>query len=1015
MSVKQQPNRTGAPNRTGQPNRTSQPNRTGPGFRPRTADQLPRPEQEQEQERQLGKGLLALAGGLLLVLGVPAVLIYFVGNPLPTSLPDRSWLQADITATAIINILAVLVWIVWAHFVVCLIAEFQALRAGRLPGLVPLGGGSQVVARRLVAGLLLLAGTATMTGNAPTSGGPPDTTVVSTREVEGATADPAAPGIAALGTDARGASMSSAARALDQVGEHAAERAAVKSNAPVISYYEVKPPKGRHYDTLWDIADRTLGDPFRYKELFELNRDRVQPDGRRLVDADLIQPGWQLVMPADAKGADIQTVRARMPAAQVEPTTSPERAAGQAASDGAQIGEVTSVSAARGAAAGAAAGGSETEGLAVAGGSDTEAAATVVDDTTAAAEPVDLGELALGGGMVLAGLLLALSTRRGPYGTPGETDQALRLAANPGRADLLDRALRLLSEGRRNQSQPMPDAAAVYVNDDQVVVHVAGRPAPPPAPWQQADEGRSWTVRREDLEGAASRAPAPWPGLVSIAESHGYDLLVDLEYAPGLISLGGSPEVSREVALSLAVDLVTHAWSDAVEVTMVGFGDDLSAIAPDRIRQVPSIEEAMVRAQEADAASRLLLRSLGVDGVLAGRAAGRVEELRPQVLILSGTPGPERAQQLTDLAGNGRSVLTTVCVGNTLAARWRFTTEREGTIDLGALGMSGTARRLTPEALSGLQDLLRDAGTESAERSAEAAVRSPAAVAAALSALATAGAAAGTDPQGSDPQGTDPHGTDPLGGGAVAARVDRHEALAHVSLLGPVQVQAPGTVNPARLGLLTELATLVALHPEGVHESVLRVALWPRGVEDDVVHSTLAAAQHWLGKDGAGADLLEQGEDGRWRLGRQVHVDWHEFVATAAAHQDDAHRLVEALDLARGVAFSGVPAGRYSWLAFHLAARDARALVTAVARRAAGRLLTADDRHGAERALRQGLTLVPAAQALWRDLIRLLGDRDPIGASGVAAEMRQGLGGSPMEPETQALVQHLVPEQDKIS
>lgn len=977
---------------TQQPNRTGQPSRTRPGFRPRTADQLPRP--EQEQERQLGKGLLALAGGLLLVVGVPVVLIYFVGNPLPTSLPDRSWLQADITASAIINILAVLVWIVWAHFVVCLIAEFQALRAGRLPGLVPLGGGSQVVARRLVAGLLLLAGTATMTGNAPTSAGPPDATVVSTREAAGATVDPAAQGIAVLETDARGGSMSAAARAVNQVGEQAAERAAAESNAPVISYYEVKPPKGRHYDTLWDIADRTLGDPFRYKELFELNRDRVQPDGRRLVDADLIQPGWQLVMPADAKGADIQTVRARMPAAQVERTTSPERAAGRAASDGAQIGGVTSVSAARGAAAGAAAGGSETE-----------VTGTVVDDPTAAAEPVDLGELALGGGMVLAGLLLALSTRRGPYGTPGETDQALRLAANPGRADLLDRALRLLSEGRRNQSQPMPDAAAVYVNDDQVVVHVAGRPAPPPAPWRQADEGRSWTVRRTDLEGAASRAPAPWPGLVSIAESHGYDLLVDLEYAPGLISLGGSPEVAREVALSLAVDLVTHAWSDAVEVTMVGFGDDLSAIAPDRIRQVPSIEEAMVRAQEADAASRRLLRSLGVDGVLAGRAAGRVEELRPQVLILSGTPGPEQAQQLTDLAGNGRSVLTTVCVGNTLAARWRFTTEREGTIDLGALGMSGTARRLTPEALSGLQDLLRDAVAESAERSAEAAVRSPAAVAAALSGLAAAGVAAGTDP----------HGTDPLGGGAVAARVGRHEALAHISLLGPVQVQAPGTVNPARQGLVTELATLVALHPEGVHESVLRVALWPRGVEDDVVHSTLAAAQHWLGKDGAGHALLEQGEDGRWRLGRQVHVDWHEFVATAAAHQDDAHRLVEALDLARGVAFSGVPAGRYSWLAFHLAARDARALVTAVARRAAGRLLTADDRHGAERALRQGLTLVPAAQALWRDLIRLLGDRDPIGASGVAAEMRQGLGGSPMEPETQALVQHLVPEQDKIS
>lgn len=943
----------------------------GTGFQPRTADQLPRP--KQEQERQLGKGLLALSGLLLVVVGVPAVLLAFVGNPLPTSMPDRSWLQAEITAEAIIKVFAVLVWVLWAHFLVCVIAEFRAVRAGRMPGVVPLGGGVQVAARRLVAGVLLLAGAATMTGHAPTSDGPAETTVV-TREADQVTSEQAG-GLRIQGLTDTGAGVTAAAhRALDQVTSHAAERSAAEvTDAATVKYYEVKPPQGRNYDTLWDIADRTLGDPFRYKEIFELNRDRVQPDGRRLVDADLIQPGWQLIMPADASGPDIQTVT-RAPQARTAPV---EAAGGDTATEsGGAAADASAVLG--GGAAGGAAGGD-----AVAPGAETGAPAAAAADQGS----TDLGDLLLGGGLVLAGLLLALSTRRGPYGTPEDADRALRLAANPGRADLLDRALRVLSEGCRAHGTPLPDAAAVYVNDDQVVLHVAGQSGPPPAPWQQADQGRSWTVRRENLPEQAPAAPAPWPALVSVAESHGFDLLVDLEHAPGLVSVGGDAGVARELALSVAVDLVTHPWSDSVEVTMVGFGSELSEIAPDRVRHVSSIEEAVEQARAAVAGQDALLRSLGAEGVLAGRSAGHGAALRPHVLVLSGPPSPEQAAQLNELTAHGRSVLTTLCVGATPSARWRFTVEPGGSVDLGALGMTGTARRLTPEALDTVQDLLRRAGEEAAARAAEAAVKAPAGVVAEL-----------TGPVPPAPAAAPPA-----------------DATVRVALLGPVEVDAPGAVNPARRTLLTEVVTLVALHPDGVHESVLRVALWPRGVEDDVVHSTLAAAQQWLGQDASGRPVLHQDGEGRWRLGGGVHVDWHQLVATAAHHVDEPDRLLAVLALGRGRAFSGVPAGRYSWLAFHQAARESRVLVTTVARTAAGQLLGRGDRAGAERALRLGLKLVPQAQALWRDLIRLLGDDGPGAVVAAADELHEALAGTPYEPETDALLAHLVPQRDKTS
>lgn len=63
-----------------------------------------------------------------------------------------------------------------------------------------------------------------------------------------------------------------------------------------------KTPRHRWYvvqphDTLTSIAARELGDPDRYAELVRLNRNRRQPDGQRLINPDLIRPGWRLLLP----------------------------------------------------------------------------------------------------------------------------------------------------------------------------------------------------------------------------------------------------------------------------------------------------------------------------------------------------------------------------------------------------------------------------------------------------------------------------------------------------------------------------------------------------------------------------------------------------------------------------------------------------------------------------------------------------------------------------------------------
>jgi nucleoid-associated protein YgaU len=48
-------------------------------------------------------------------------------------------------------------------------------------------------------------------------------------------------------------------------------------------------------DSLSKIAKKYYGDASQWRRIFEANRDRIE-------DPDLIQPGWQLVIPPDTRG-----------------------------------------------------------------------------------------------------------------------------------------------------------------------------------------------------------------------------------------------------------------------------------------------------------------------------------------------------------------------------------------------------------------------------------------------------------------------------------------------------------------------------------------------------------------------------------------------------------------------------------------------------------------------------------------------------------------------------------------
>lgn len=227
-----------------------------------------------------GRGLLSLVGVLVLVVGVPAALLTWVGSPLPAGVPSLSDITDALADSYIpdeflVKALALVCWLVWIELVASLLVEAVAYVRGRKAGNVPLAGGLQRGAARLIAGVALL-GAVTATKGLPTSGTAP------------AGLAPVAEPVIALSIDdgKSGGQVS---------GPRLSQPAPTPS--PDLPSYEVQ-----RRDTLWDIAERHLGDPFRWNEIFQINEGCLQSDGGCLRDPDVIHPGWRLQLPADASG-----------------------------------------------------------------------------------------------------------------------------------------------------------------------------------------------------------------------------------------------------------------------------------------------------------------------------------------------------------------------------------------------------------------------------------------------------------------------------------------------------------------------------------------------------------------------------------------------------------------------------------------------------------------------------------------------------------------------------------------
>src|SRR5437868_8841093 len=102
-------------------------------------------------------GLAALVVLLLLLGGVPLALFKYVGPPLSPELLNLDLITSQVGISTVIAILILLVWIAWLQLVICVVVEvYGGIRRVGMPSRVPLSGGTQALANRLVSAVLLL-------------------------------------------------------------------------------------------------------------------------------------------------------------------------------------------------------------------------------------------------------------------------------------------------------------------------------------------------------------------------------------------------------------------------------------------------------------------------------------------------------------------------------------------------------------------------------------------------------------------------------------------------------------------------------------------------------------------------------------------------------------------------------------------------------------------------------------------------------------------------------------------
>lgn len=408
-------------------------------------------------------------------------------------------------------------------------------------------------------------------------------------------------------------------------------------------------------DTLSQVASDYLNDPNRYPEIVRASAATTQPGSQHLVDANLIQPGWTLTIPAvtNAEPASHQEPPARSerdtnradeprhqstehsatpstpPTTEPSPTPSVSSTSPTPTSRPGATTPWTSPTLPRPAS-------TPLNGSATDLEPDVDAPSQSSDDTDETGPSSYLAPGLTGAGAILAaGLYLALQRKRAlqlRYRRPGRAirpdpavtvpvEQTLRVSGPDTLSDVerLDRLLLALAGVTEGSTLPRPGLVAVELSGTHAVLHLA-EPAELPLPW--AGSGARWSAPLNSAVTLGEELPGfkPYPLLVTIGQDDaGHTWLLDLERARHL-AVTGDPTQVADFGRALTAELAVNPWSEHLTPYAIGF---------DHLPTSLGIDSAITTHDDKDAAppdpavaGTALDGDAGIEEIAAGVRAG---------------------------------------------------------------------------------------------------------------------------------------------------------------------------------------------------------------------------------------------------------------------------------------------------------------------------------------------------------------------------------------------------------
>ena len=644
------------------------------------------------------KGLGALLVLLLLMVGIPAALILFAGNPIPT-MPElqQALTGVDFGGTFLLGtILPLIGWGFWASFVFSVLVEARAalnnVTAPQLAGLRP----QQALAGALVAAVLAIgAGTpATAMTAQPSTNGSSISTQLEDTQLEDTPSQP---------TD-----QADARQYTIQTG-----------------------------DTLWGVAEQKLGDGSRWSELAEGLKNRPQADGTTMSDPNLIYVGWTVELPGDQtassgqrtaptdQATDQPDVASEATASESAPATEQAPASEQApATPPASVpGEVVPQSE-REQSPAPDQEASPVPGAAFAVAPD-QPGSDRAEAETAQPEQVEWSTLGGIGAFAAAGLLGVLGARRAmqrrrrrpgqqvpmPEAEHAQIEAQLKVVAEAEQADELDVVQRWLARWAQQSGTTLPELFLVRVSAQEIALYLMG-PAQLPAPFvAAAEDGTVWTLQSGAIELDADLPSAPWPGLVTVGQDDtDAQVLLDLERL-GTLGIEGDPQLAPQVLDAMAVELATAAWSENVQVTLVGVAPGLaSVVGGDRVRQIDDLDHLIRLLQGKAEDTRAALTEQGAANLDEAKSMSAEGDWAPEIVLLGLHPDQDQARQINELAAAIPHLgIAAVTTSNPLDAQWVLTLEDERNADLQPTGQHLRPQLVTPEETEQITQVLATA------------------------------------------------------------------------------------------------------------------------------------------------------------------------------------------------------------------------------------------------------------------------------------------------------------------